>query len=271
MTLFDFIRKTPKAEPIPDRARDLLVRLVADLKTASWHWNAKPAEIAICEEIMAADPADQVVLLPLIAEEALELLEGKTRWSSAHLVKGLLSQMLRRKLPLKEQDLIRLAELTGTLRSHWYFDSIVPIAPLLGVIEEHIDSGALSAALSSALKEMHRRVAPYVSVTENRRAASRIETLLARPRRSVGRCSSFRLPRTARRRKGRVARSLRFRQTIGPEQAVEEMAEGSPRARGADRKRSLCRDDAAMAAAVRSSQESRLRQQAAWHLPWVFQ
>ena len=178
MTLFDFIRKTQKAEPIPDRARDLLARLVADLKTASWHWNAKPAEIAICQEIMEADPADQVVLLPLIAEEALELLEGKTRWSSAHLVKGLLSQMLRRKLPLKEQDLIRLAELTGTLRSHYYFDSIVPIAPLLGVIEEHIENSGLSAPLCSALKEMLRRVAPYVSVADNRRAASRIETLL---------------------------------------------------------------------------------------------
>lgn len=178
MTLFDFIRKTHKAEPIPDGARDLLDRLVADLKTASWHWNAKPAEIAICEEIMEADPADQVVLLPLIAEEALELLEGKTRWSSAHLVKGLLSQMLRRKPPVKEQDLIRLAELTGTLRSHYHFDSIVPIAPLLGVMEEHIESSGLSAPLRSALKEMHRRVAPYVSVAENRRAASHIETLL---------------------------------------------------------------------------------------------
>src|SRR5207244_935782 len=73
---------------------------------------------------------------------------------------------------LKEQDLIRLAELTGTLRSHYYFDSIVPIAPLLGVIEEHIENSGLSAPLRSALKEMHRRVAPYVSVADNRRAAS---------------------------------------------------------------------------------------------------
>jgi hypothetical protein len=134
-----------------------------------------PHDMAVARAILDAEAADQAALLPLIAEKTLRLLEMKTRWTAAHRPRWLLGQMLRSSLPVTEEDLIRLAEQTGTLRSHWRFDTIVPLAPLLDVIEQYVVTNGVSDAMRSALMELHRRVGPYRS---NRRVADRIDVIL---------------------------------------------------------------------------------------------
>jgi hypothetical protein len=134
-----------------------------------------PHDMAVAREILDAEAEDQAVLLPLIAAKTLHLLESKTRWTAAHRPRWLLGQMLRSNLPLTEEALILLAQHTGTLRSHWRFDTIVPLAPLLDVIEQYVATNGVSDAMSSALTELHRRVEPYKA---NRRAAGRIEAIL---------------------------------------------------------------------------------------------
>jgi hypothetical protein len=136
-----------------------------------------PHDNAVAREILDAEAADQAALMPAIAAKTLHLLESKTRWTAAHRPRWLLGQMLRRNLPLTEEDLISLAEHTGTLRSHWRFDTIVPLAPLLDVIEQYVTRNGLSDALRLALTELHRRVGPYKA---NRRAADRIDAILHR-------------------------------------------------------------------------------------------
>jgi len=134
-----------------------------------------PQDMAVAREILNADASVQAALLPAIAAKTLHLLEAKTRWTAAHRPRWLFGQMLRSNLPLREKDLILLAEHTGTLRSHWRFDTIVPLAPLLDVIEQYVATNGLSDAMRSALTELHRRVEPYKA---NRRAAGRIDAIL---------------------------------------------------------------------------------------------
>ena len=179
MALLDFLRRKPKAEPPSDRVSDLLRRFVDDTKNAPWHWDTKPADVAVCREILDADPAQQVALLPLIVAETLRLRNERNRLYAVQLAKTLLSQMLRRKLSFPEADLIRLIEQAGTKSSHYYFATIVPIAPLLGAIEDHVAANGLSKPLRSALEKLHGLVKPYASVAENRRSASRLEMILA--------------------------------------------------------------------------------------------
>ena len=134
-----------------------------------------PHDMAVAREILEADASVQVALLPAIAAKTLQLLEMKTRWTAAHRPRWLLGQLLRANLPLREKDLILLAEHTGTLRSHWRFDTIVPLAPLIDAIEQYVETNGRSDAMRSALMELHRRVQPYKA---NRRAAGRIEAIL---------------------------------------------------------------------------------------------
>jgi hypothetical protein len=134
-----------------------------------------PHDMAVAREILDADVSVQAALLPAIAAKTLHLLESKTRWTAAHRPRWLLGQMLRANLPLREKDLILLAEHTGTLRSHWRFDTIVPLAPLLDVVEQYVKTNGLSDAMRSTLTELQRRVEPYKA---NRRVAARIEVIL---------------------------------------------------------------------------------------------
>jgi hypothetical protein len=153
-----------------ERAEDRLSAAAQDLFE-----RFTPNDAAVCREILAAEVSDQAMLLPLIAEKTLDSLEMKTRWTSADKVKWLLGRMLRSKLPLSESDLIRLARRTGTLRSHWRFNTIVPLAPLLAAIEDHVETNGLSLEFRAALTALLGRVAPYKL---NRRMAARINALL---------------------------------------------------------------------------------------------
>jgi hypothetical protein len=168
-----YLRPFPWVQMFDQKVEDRRPRLSASAQ--GLYDRFAPHDMAVAREILDAEAADQAALLPAIAAKTLHLLESKTRWTAAHRPRWLLGQMLRHNLPLSEEDLIRLAEHTGTLRSLWRFDTIVPLAPLLDVIEQYVATTGLSDAMRSALTELQRRVEPY---RPNRRAAERIDVIL---------------------------------------------------------------------------------------------
>lgn len=158
--------------------RELLGRVLHEATSGSWHWETKPTDIPVFREVLEASPDDQAFFLPLMATTTVALLSEREQWQKRHLLKTLAGQMLRRKLPFGEEGVILLAEATGTMSQDWYFDSALPVAPVISVIEEHAAEQGLSGALRTALIALYRRLAPYGSVQEIRRAAERLQVLV---------------------------------------------------------------------------------------------
>jgi hypothetical protein len=180
LRILDFFRGSATPPPPNDELRELVARLFDTLKKGSWHYQVKPADIPVCREVLELSPNDQAALLPVIAAAAAETFKDREQWQPRSLLGAMAGQMLRRKLPISEATLIALVERTATLSVDWFFVTAIPIAPLLGAVEDHVAAHGMSGALRSALTALWKRIRPDQSQAEHRKSIARVEEMLNR-------------------------------------------------------------------------------------------
>ena len=152
--------------------RELLDSFLVELESGTWSSRTAAADVPAGRVILDATPADQAALLPLIAEGCEPLVKNRTRYWIQPIVAGLAGQMLRRKLPLTESDLLRIADRVGTPHC------AIPKAPAVGAIEAHVAEHGLSDAMRAALTELRNRLDRWAHRTEDRRLLMRLQLLL---------------------------------------------------------------------------------------------
>jgi plasmid stabilization system protein ParE len=154
-----------------------LVALRAELAgKRDWYRVRHASQLEAGKAILAATPAEQVTIVVAAVERAAALhRHSLSHFAEVTALGKVISELLRRDLPLSEAELITLLD---SAREFAHSYGVLPTAAFVHTAERFVRQGGPSDPLRKALDGLRRAFGPAPSRQEDRRLRARLDALL---------------------------------------------------------------------------------------------
>jgi hypothetical protein len=161
------------ADPRLDAHRCLSEFLVEASARSDW-WHLRPAQLPTGRQILGRAPLEQVGVLHAALVRLGAMVGKRGLQACAWPLKGLVSELLRKNLPVAEPDLTMLLGRAGDLLRH----ELLAAAGVVRAVERWIGEHGASAAVQQALRDFRQTFGRIPSSAGDAKLCRRLEALL---------------------------------------------------------------------------------------------